>query len=387
MVDIDKKRLDLASKSVKKIVEASGKNWTVEASSRIAEDPAPGTRTTSSTRSRSPACRRSKLDNDIPLKYGIDQCIGDTIGPGGLFKAMRTIPVWLEILRDAEKLCPNAQVLNYTNPMCMITLAGLRATSMRIVGLCHSVQGTGHRPGEGRRRAVRGDGLSSAAASTTWRGSPNSSTTARTSTRSAKTLPEERGLRGRPRSLGHHEPLRVLRHRDQRPLQRVRALLPQAAGTDQEALPQGLSRRDGLLPEQLARRPRQARRAPQEASSAASEPIEFEKSVEYASVIVEAMETGVPAVIHGNVVNTGLIDNLLQGGCVEVACLVTRNGLTPTKFGELARAGGRPVPGEHERLRTGRAGGTQRGQGRHLPRDDARPADGRRARRPARSAR
>ena len=63
------------------------------------------------------------FDNDIPASYGVDQCIGDTIGPGGVFKGLRTIPVFLDILKDAEAMCPNALVLNYTNPMSMLCLA------------------------------------------------------------------------------------------------------------------------------------------------------------------------------------------------------------------------------------------------------------------------
>src|SRR3954463_12980596 len=82
------------------------------------------------------------MDYEIPLKYGVDQCIGDTLGPGGIFKALRTGPAWLEILRDAERECPGAMVMNYTNPMSLLTLAAIRATSMDVVGLCHSIQGT-----------------------------------------------------------------------------------------------------------------------------------------------------------------------------------------------------------------------------------------------------
>jgi alpha-galactosidase len=83
-----------------------------------------------------------QFDHEIPMKYGIKQCIGDTIGPGGIFKALRTGPDWLDILHDAEELCPDALVLNYTNPMSILTLAALRDTDMQVVGLCHSVQGT-----------------------------------------------------------------------------------------------------------------------------------------------------------------------------------------------------------------------------------------------------
>src|SRR5690606_21665576 len=68
--------------------------------------------------------------------------------PGGLFKALRTIPVWLDVLRDCERLCPDALVLNYTNPMSMMCLAAGRASSMRVVGLCHSVQQTSRKLAE-----------------------------------------------------------------------------------------------------------------------------------------------------------------------------------------------------------------------------------------------
>ena len=83
------------------------------------------------------------LDNDIPAAYGVDQCIGDTTGPGGVFKGLRTIPVFLDILRDMRELCPGAPMLNYTNPMSMMVLAAARAVpEVPVVGLCHSVQGS-----------------------------------------------------------------------------------------------------------------------------------------------------------------------------------------------------------------------------------------------------
>ncbi len=81
-------------------------------------------------------------DIEIPLKYGVDQCIGDTLGPGGVFRALRTIPAMLDICRDMEDLCPDAWLLNYTNPMAMVCWAMNDATAVKNVGLCHSVQGT-----------------------------------------------------------------------------------------------------------------------------------------------------------------------------------------------------------------------------------------------------
>ena len=78
---------------------------------------------------------------EIPLKYGVDQCIGDTTGPGGIFRGLRTIPMILDICRDVEKYAPDAWVLNYTNPMSILCSAMNKATSVKNVGLCHSVQG------------------------------------------------------------------------------------------------------------------------------------------------------------------------------------------------------------------------------------------------------
>src|SRR5690606_29005604 len=86
--------------------------------------------------------RNVRSDYDIPLRYHVDQCIGDTIGPGGVFKMLRTGPAWLDILRDVERMAPNAVVMNYTNPMSALTLLALRATKLQVVGLCHSAQGT-----------------------------------------------------------------------------------------------------------------------------------------------------------------------------------------------------------------------------------------------------
>ncbi|MFQ5808464.1 MAG: alpha-glucosidase/alpha-galactosidase, partial [Armatimonadota bacterium] len=82
------------------------------------------------------------VDYQIPLKYGVDQCIGDTLGPGGVFRALRTIPVLVDIARDMEELCPNALFMNYANPMAPCCWALGRESSVQFVGLCHGVQTT-----------------------------------------------------------------------------------------------------------------------------------------------------------------------------------------------------------------------------------------------------
>lgn len=81
-------------------------------------------------------------DIDIPMKYGVDQCIGDSMGPGGVFRVLRSAPVMIGIWNDMKELCPNAYVLNYVNPMGAVCTMLARATGMKVVGLCHGVQTT-----------------------------------------------------------------------------------------------------------------------------------------------------------------------------------------------------------------------------------------------------
>src|SRR2546427_350766 len=140
LVDIDAKRLELARAIAQKLVQLSGKKWKVEASTDRNEV-LPGTEYVVNSIEVA-GLQNVRADYDIPMKYGVDQCIGDTIGPGGIFKALRTGPAWLEIVADTERLAPKAMILNYTNPMSILTLAAARSTSLPVVGLCHSVQGT-----------------------------------------------------------------------------------------------------------------------------------------------------------------------------------------------------------------------------------------------------
>src|SRR5437016_1649810 len=140
LVDIDPVRLDLARRIAEKLVDLAGRAWTVESSIERLDVLKDTDYVINSIEVA--GLQNVRHDYDIPMKYGIDQCIGDTIGPGGIFKALRTGPAWLDILHDAEQLCQRAWVLNYTNPMSILTLAALLGSTMRTVGLCHSVQGT-----------------------------------------------------------------------------------------------------------------------------------------------------------------------------------------------------------------------------------------------------
>nr|MDD6336323.1 alpha-galactosidase [bacterium] len=143
LMDINQERLDFANKAVSKLVASSGLPVTVEATTDRAKalDGADGVVCT--ILSGEIAIWRN--DIEIPKKYGVDTNVGDTRGPSGIFRFLRTAPVMLDICKDIQKYCPNAIFLNYTNPMAMLCrIMQGEHPDLTITGLCHSVQGTAH---------------------------------------------------------------------------------------------------------------------------------------------------------------------------------------------------------------------------------------------------
>ena len=142
LVDIHEGRLNYAEKAVKKLISAGKYAAKVSATNdrKKALEGADGVLITI----LQGGVDVWRHDIEIPKKYGVDINVGDTRGPAGVFRFLRTAPVMLEIIRDVEALCPEAIVLNYTNPMAMLCAYLQRQSSVRITGLCHSVQGTAH---------------------------------------------------------------------------------------------------------------------------------------------------------------------------------------------------------------------------------------------------
>jgi alpha-galactosidase len=331
LVDVDAGRLDLSRRAAEKIVAASGKDWEVVASTDR-EELLPGTKYLINSIEVAGLANVAP-DYELPLKYGVDQCIGDTIGPGGIFKALRTGPDWLAIVADTQRLAPGAVVMNYTNPMSILTLAAARTSDLPVVGLCHSVQSTS------KLLAAFLD------------------------------VPYEE-LEWQCAGINHNAWFTVLRHRgqDMYPRLRERARVPEvyeedpirfevmlhlgafvteSSGHFSEYVPYFRKRHDliakytrgGYRGESgfYARnwpRWRDAKREPVEAMLRGELPIELKRSHEYASYIIEAIELDRPLEIHGNVVNGGAIENL-PDGCVEVATRVDPAGLHPCRFGAL----------------------------------------------------
>lgn len=332
LVDIDPARLELAHQIADKLIAATGRKWNVEASTDRTNVIA-GTDYLINTIEVA-GMENVRHDFDIPMQYGVNQCIGDTIGPGGIFKALRTLPAWIDILHDAERLAPNALVMNYTNPMSLTCLTGLRASSLPIVGLCHSIPYTaevlaGYLGVPVSELKYRAAGINHLAwlVELTWQGEDM--------------YPRLRQLAKDP-AIYEQDPIRfeMMLH--------LGAFVTESSGHSSEYTPYFRKRPDLVekytRPEYLGETGFYANNWPRWREEAAEEirrmisgegELHLERGVEYASYIMQAIETDTPTVIYGNIKNTGLITNLPQGGVVEVACLVNRDGVQPTYFGAL----------------------------------------------------
>lgn len=345
LVDIDSSRLRTMKRLIDRLIAKLGvKGWRVIASENRRAVMKDSQYIVNCIEVSGIECVRH--DNEIPAKYGIDQCIGDTIGPGGVFKGLRTIPVWLDVLRDAERLCPDALVLNYTNPMNMLCLAAGRTSAMSVVGLCHSVQGTG-------ALLARRAGIPYAEMDWECAGINHLAWFVKLRHAGKDLYPllkkkAREDLAGRPSDPDDADDL----VRKDMMLQ-FGAFITESSGHLSEYLPYYRKRKDLL--EKYARDGyhggsgfyaagwptwRAAADAERMDMLRGRKPVGWDRTWEYASWIIEGREKNVPVRIHGNVMNgsgTGgsLITNLPANGCVEVACFIDRNGIQPTRFGAL----------------------------------------------------
>ncbi len=254
-------------------------------------------------------------------KYGLSQSVADTIGVGGIFRFLRTAPVQLAICRDMEELCPDALLLNYTNPMAMLTWLHSAASKIANVGLCHSVQGTSH-------ELARYLGVPDAELTYQVAGINHQAWFLKLRHGKEDLYPRLRACLDDPETLGRDrvrfEMLRFFDYfvtestkhcSEYHPYFRRTAELRERYGLDQWTASEQENVRqwtpdDAPLPT-------------------------LELSGEYAAEIIHAMETGKPFAFNGNVMNTGLIDNLPTGCCVEVPCLTDRTGVHPCHIGAL----------------------------------------------------
>lgn len=275
------------------------------------------------------------IDFEIPKKYGLRQTIADTLGIGGIMRALRTIPVLEDFARDMEEVCPDAWFLNYTNPMAMLSGYMQRYTGVKTVGLCHSVQtcsrdlltGLGMEDKlEGRRELIAGinhmgwlleirdkDGNDLYPEIRARAAKKNASEKHRDMVRYEYirrfgyycTESSEHNAEYNPFFIKNRYPEMIEQYNiplDEYP----RRCINQIAGWEKE--------RNDILKDGK---------------------VTHSRSHEYASYIMESITTGSVFKIGGNVLNTGLIDNLPSDACVEVPCLVDNTGIHPTHVGRL----------------------------------------------------
>ncbi len=275
------------------------------------------------------------IDFKIPKKYGLRQTIGDTLGIGGIFRAMRTIHVLKDFARDIEEVCPNAWFLNYTNPMAMLTGYMQRYTGVKTVGLCHSVQVCvpSLLPKLGMEDKLDGAIYKIA-------GINHMAWLLNITDKDGNDLYPE--IRRRAKEKNASE-----KHNDMVRFDYIDKLgyyCTESSEHNAEYNPFYIKAgRDDLIEKfniPLDEYPRRcvnqiANWQKQKEELLAGGNVQHTRSKEYASHIMEAMVANKPYTIGGNVINHGLISNLPDLACVEVPCLVDANGITPTYVGEL----------------------------------------------------
>ncbi len=341
LMDIDSDRLAQAHNLVRAIVDHRGLRARVEATTdrREAVRDADYVITTF----QQGGLDAYALDIEIPQRYGVEQCVGDTLGPGGVFRALRTIPVLIDLCHDMDDVAPDALLINYVNPMAANCWAVDEATGRPHVGLCHSVQGTSEMLAQ-------------------WIGVPYDEVVFLCAgiNHQAWFLEFRRDKEDlypliweaieRP-EIYAQEPVRIelMKHfgyfvteSSGHASEYVPYFRKNAAMVNEDLVPRfkdtvnswfDFGRTGGYLRHCISRF-EEAQKEYQELLEGIRD-LPTERTHEYGSYIIEAMETNRPARINGNVPNWGLIDNLPRGCCVEVPCLVDGNGIQPTAVGAL----------------------------------------------------
>ena len=274
------------------------------------------------------------IDFEIPKKYGLQQTIGDTTGIGGIFRGLRTLPVMFDIAKDMEEVCPDAWLLNYTNPMAILTMGMLKATKIKTVGLCHSVQVCVPELFEhlGIKDQYNLDEFQ-------WKiaGINHMAWLLEINRNGEDFYPEIRRLASEIANP-HKDSVRfeLMKH--------FGYYITESSEHNAEYHPYFIKKNYPELIEQLQIPiDEYLRRCVDQIAGWETQrdeivndgSLEHTRSREYASYIMDAITTGTPTMIAGNVLNKGLITNLPEDCCVEVPCLVDKNGVQPTYVGKL----------------------------------------------------
>jgi alpha-galactosidase len=270
-------------------------------------------------------------DFEIPKRYGLRQTIADTLGIGGIMRAVRTIPVLIDMCKEMERLCPDVVHFNYANPMAMNCWALNEATKIRTIGLCHSVQNTA---GE----LAEDIGVPLEEINYVVAGINHVAFFLRFERNGEDLYPEiERVI-----TEGRVPEWNRVRYEM---FKRLGYFVTESSEHFSEYTPWFIKQsREELIKRfniPLDEYPRRCEVQMTEWENLRKElevsdkPIEIRRSVEYGSLIIHSLETGQPRVVYTNVSNSNLIENLPHGCCVEVPCAVDKNGIQPIRIGRL----------------------------------------------------
>jgi len=270
-------------------------------------------------------------DFEIPKRFGLRQTIADTLGIGGIMRALRTIPILIDISQDMERLCPDVVHLNYVNPMAMNCWALSRTTKIRTIGLCHSVPHTAKElatdlgiPVEEINYVVAGINHM-AFYLKIERDGVDLYPQIREVARSGQ-IPETNRVR--------YDIFMKLGYFVTESSEHFSEYVPWYIKSNR---PELITRFNIPLDEYPRRCESQIRKWNElhAGLESSNEPLKIERSVEYGSAIIHSLETGVPRIVYGNVKNDHLIDNLPADCCVEVPCVIDKNGIQPVRIGSL----------------------------------------------------
>lgn len=369
LFDIDASRLETSGIVANRVAESRGTRPTIECTTdrREALDGADYAICMIQVAGYKPG---TVTDFEIPKKYGLRQTIADTLGIGGIMRGLRTIPVLLDMCRDMEELCPDVTFLNYVNPMVMNCWAISRASSIKTVGLCHSVQHTAEELA--RNINVPVDeinylcaGINHVAFYLRFERNGQDLYPLIHQVAAEGRVPEGNRVRYEMlKRLGYfvtessehfseYVPWFIKRDRPDL-IERFNIPLDeyitrcevQIADWDsmrtalEDPDPQAVARYEqAKLQDRIKRVEKQDPQAAQQLRAVAEAEQHDHRTArhsgEYGSLIIHALETNQPRVVYGNVPNHGLIDNLPEGCIVEVPCLVDKNGVQPTRIGAL----------------------------------------------------
>jgi alpha-galactosidase len=330
LFDIDENRLKTSEVVARRIAKALGASATVEA-------------TTDRGRALDGASYAINMiqvggyrpctvtDFEIPKRYGLRQTIADTLGIGGIMRGLRTIPVLIDICKEMERRCPEVVHLNYVNPMAMNCWALSEATTVRTVGLCHSVQ---HTAGE----LARDIGIPVEEINYVVAGINHLAFYLKFERNGEDLYPEIRRVIAEGRVPDDNRVRYDL-------FSRLGYFVTESSEHFSEYGPWFIKRgREDLIKKFNIPLDEYPRRCESQLArweqlrndlERSDQPLEIRRSVEFGSLIIHSLETGIPRVVYGNVANHNLIDNLPGSCCVEVPCVVDKNGVQPVRIGRI----------------------------------------------------